>query len=809
MQKAVIAKLDQALLETTAADSDRFVYSNYVMRLLVTYDDGVTPIVPFYKRTILNAFARNGIIDGMKLKKALPGLDMGELLSNNELEFGPPPPQPGAGENSGGNHAETARAAMIDAGHLLNMFGDNEALSNDVLAEAVRAKLEQARVSLAHPPASVQPAPPRPPTVDEMIEFLIGLLQSDVAYFFLDRTRIQPKGFRIGEHVYGLSLAPAEEVTLEQKTFTKRQTTFEEQNEQEAEFNLELASTLTTELQEGFERQKSITDTWGFNVGKVGSYSSPIISDVAYGSFNTNHSFNSSKNVTDADQETRRRSTHDSRTASAKVASKYRAAHRTTFSVSAEQGFETTTKRVVRNPNAFTPITLHYFKILQRVEMRHERYGVRLGWMPSIRNPAYRYVEQIQSGKKQIVDNAELALPSKPEEPSTGQRSSGASQVADDKWFTSAMIQAGTGAADGSMSADFQVDIAFEDEFEWDDVVGNITIDEYSLRSKSKYSADLKGLPTIVPGGAATGSALRVTVHVGAQEDAWRRAMIEFQVKARFVRKPVQTTIPADSAAAEQIAAHAIAVRDWEARCDELRAQAKKAADDWEAVMLRNLNPVAEMISQLARDPYFPPSVRDEAWEIDFWQKLFDWERAGYMTYPGWWADGPLRDPTRDPSDFINASWARLYLPVRVGMERLALRWIFGRTTRALDAATEASFDAIEADLKKYRKSHFGDESEMMNPEPDGVFQEKYDTIATWGDLMPTDGTHLEVVQASTLAADEITMKEAEDASNLRKGLIASQLQDERLKDKAYDQMTQPASLEVKIKPRTGPDGSA
>jgi hypothetical protein len=71
---------------------------------------------------------------------------------------------------------------------------------------------------------------------------------------------------------------------------------------------------------------------------------------------------------------------------------------------------------------------------------------------------------------------------------------------------------------------------------------------------------------------------------------------------------------------------------------------------------------------------------------------------------------------------------------------------------------------------------------------------------------MPTDGTHLEVVQASTMAADEVTMKEAEDASNLRKALIASQQQDERLKHKAYNQMTQPAEVEVKIKPYAGPD---
>jgi hypothetical protein len=184
-------------------------------------------------------------------------------------------------------------------------------------------------------------------------------------------------------------------------------------------------------------------------------------------------------------------------------------------------------------------------------------------------------------------------------------------------------------------------------------------------------------------------------------------------------------------------------------------------------------------------------------------------ERASYVPYPGWWSDAQLRDPTRDPSDFVNASWARLYLPVRVGMERLALRWIHGRTTRALDPAIEARFDVIEKDLKKYRKDRFGDETEIMDPKGDGAFREKYETIATWSDLLPTDGTHLEVVQAATMAADEMTLKDANAGSELRQAFIDSQKQDARLKAKAHDQITQPASLEVRITPSGAPDESS
>jgi hypothetical protein len=234
------------------------------------------------------------------------------------------------------------------------------------------------------------------------------------------------------------------------------------------------------------------------------------------------------------------------------------------------------------------------------------------------------------------------------------------------------------------------------------------------------------------------------------------RRGFELQISVWFVPKPVPSTAPPDEKAAEELAAFRITLREWETLCEERRAAARKAADDWAAEMLRNLNPVSEMVNQIIKQT-FPPNVRDEAWEIDLWQKLFDWDRASYVAYPGWWADRPLRDPLLDSSDFVNASWARLYLPVRVGMERLALRWIHGRTTRKLDAAVEARFDLIEADLKKYRKERFGAELEMMDPDAKGAFQEKFEVLATWTDFMPTDGTHLEIVQGMTTAADETT----------------------------------------------------
>jgi hypothetical protein len=809
MQEAVIASLDEDLLETKTAGSDRFVHSNYVMPLLITFQDGETPVLPDYKKDIIKLFAGAGVINPGVIR-ALESLDLSEVVRRNQLDldgaFGNAPESPAAEAPAAVSELASELIEVLD-GFVSDAGTVERREARARVSRAARAGISEAGSALAGAARHLMTSAPREdedaPTQETMLQLFMGLLESDIAYFFLDRTRIRPTGFRIGEHVYALSLAPGEEVTLEQKTFTKRQLTFEEQDEQDAQFEIELASTLSTELQEGFTRQKNITDTWGLNVGKTGSYSSPVISDVAYGSFNTNHTFGYTKNITTADQETRNRSTKDSKTASAKVASKYRTAHKTTFKVATEMVFESNAKRVIKNPNALTPITLHYFKVLQRVEMTHERYGVRLGWMPYVQDPAYGFFKQIRDGKAKILSDAEAALPRKPDDPDASKATTGAgggSAAPSEKWFSSEVTQIGTGAADGSMSGDVPIDIAFDDGWEWDGIVANIDVEKLGLRPEHKWDAYVKGFPVVVKAVGGTGSALRVLVHVGAQEDAWKRRMIEVQLSARFTAKPVESPLPATEKEAEQAAAYATAVRDWETRCDELRAQAKKEADDWEAMMLRNLNPISEIVDQLIKDQrYFPTDRRDSAYEIDLWQKLFDWERASYVPYPGWWTGAPLRDPTRDPSDFVNACWARLYLPVRVGMERLALRWMHRRTTSKLDAATEARFDGIEAELKKYRQEKFGGELEMMAPDAHGAYQEKYDTIATWSDLMPTDGTHTEVVQAFSMAADAVTLKMSDDASKLRAAAIASQEQDARLKNKAYDQLTKPASLRVTI----------
>ena len=134
-------------------------------------------------------------------------------------------------------------------------------------------------------------------------------------------------------------------------------------------------------------------------------------------------------------------------------------------------------------------------------------------------------------------------------------------------------------------------------------------------------------------------------------------------------------------------------------------------------------------------------------------------------------------------------------------MERLALRWIYGKTvSRTLSPEIESAFDTIEADLKKYRTDTFGDPSEAPVLSSECVdIPDKFYCLGKWTDLMPTDGTHIEIIQSHTSGADDFSTGEIQDASDLRKAVLDSRKQDSKIKSKAVDQMTDATQTKVKI----------
>ena len=435
--------------------------------------------------------------------------------------------------------------------------------------------------------------------------------------------------------------------------------------------------------------------------------------------------------------------------------------------------------------------------------MTQERYGVRLCWTPSVKSPAFGFLQQIQSARQQVLDAARTSLPPMPTQPQPV--SPGTDATANNATFWSDVFDCNQWGTFGDMRADYDLDIAYDAAtYIWDGILDIVKANLQLITQRTQAAADIVGMPFATQGDK--GSVLRVKVHVGSA--VWVNGPgIQIQVGAQFT-KTTTTTTTQDSQYADALAAYQTSLQDWNDKEADVMAKAEADADALEQTLYAQLNPVNELVKGLVQTS-FPPAVRDECWEIDCWQKVFDWERASYVLYPAWWSDLPIADPTKDPVDFVNASWARLYLPVRAGMERIALRWIYGKSIeKPLAPNIEKEFDAIEADLGTYRTKNFKDPLGMpkLTKECEDV-EEPYYCIAKWPEFMPTDGTHCEVILGFTTAADDLTSSEIEDAAALRKAVLDSQKQDLALKKKAADKMTAATHTEVKIKTEPGPTG--
>jgi hypothetical protein len=651
------------------------------------------------------------------------------------------------------------------------------------------------------------------------LDLLLNLVKSEVGYLFLDRTRIRPNGFAVGEHIYALSLAPGEEVAIEQKTFSKKETTLEEQTEQETQLDLELSSTLSTEMQEAVERKMSTSETKGLEAG--GSLGGNVKGVDVHAELSY------SDNITKANEIMSNRSVKNASTVTSRVAAKYRTQHKITFKVSTEERFEITSKRIIKNPNKYTPITLHYFKILRLFQMTQERYGVRLCWTPNIKDPGQYLAEDIRKAKEELIRQAEETisqqLPAKPLKPVKQQKPP--------KRVSSSELNANNWGATCDMSADYVVLIPIPAEYVWDgdiDDVRNSLVVDYSRDVTMRGPGyNIVGDPW-TEGNPDGSNTLKIKVHVGVGSKGERIAAaiagaltvglvgplagaavpcgdIKIRANATFVPNPTVE----DPEYKKDLANWQNEMKEPQAKADDKRREAHeqvaKNIENLERDMI-NANPISKIL-KAAINLFFAKQIRDEAWEVDLWHKIFDWESASYRLYPGWWSDNPPRDITKEDTHFINASFAKLFLPIKPGFELFALRWIFGKVIDTkLDQNIESTFKKIEEGLSAFRETNFGhaQETNIVRNKTSrltecGDLNDKYICLGRWKELMPTDGTHIEVVQSMTKAYDQITKDMVTENAALRQAIKASELEDVQIKKKATPLIRKEPNVQVNI----------
>ncbi|HET7463065.1 MAG TPA: hypothetical protein VFJ82_17565 [Longimicrobium sp.] len=727
MQKPIEAALDPAILQFTADAADRIVQSRYFVPLLL--GTAQQPALTRYQQYMLRSY-----------RDALGRDTLAGILE-----------QAGLGE--------AAKAALAAA--------DAAPAPARMARTLARREKQVARATLGSTGVVSTPA-------DQMTD----LLQSDIGILFLDRTRIRPAGFVLGEHLTSLSLAPGEELVVEQRTFSKREVTYEEQNETEQQMDLELASTLSTSVEDGLDRQQNHTSQESFAIsGSVsGTYEGVTVGVTP----------SYSSTVTDADANTRRRSVKDTSTASRKVSAKYRAQHKTTFRVATEQRFESTSRRTLRNPNRYTPIDLRYFKVMQRLDFARERTGARLAWSPFISDPAAGFFGRLQAGYNAILQAAEPELPPQPTPPVPPAEEPAQLFQSDpkeaDQW----------GWPQHDMSANYDLRLTIPPGFTWDGDAQYVKDSVARLAQVSPdiidhYHGDYRGIYPVGEVGN-TGDALVLRVHVGCDSMWFDDHEIILKMEGRFIPQGSS----ADEAYQQAYQAWLEAMDAWREKVYDLRkaarAQALRAAEDWREAQLQSVSVLSELLDR-AVATLIPEAQRSAAWMIESWRTLFEWESASFVLYPGWWSTRPMRDYTKDAADFVNASWARLYLPIRPGFEQQALRFIVGNTQQTLDEQSEAAIQALVTQVNDYRVANFGDAQETVVTPPSGggcpQHTEKVLCLGTWSDTIPTDGTHLEVVQASTHAADGMSRDQLDDGHAMRQAETADVNSTRLLKDAA------------------------
>ena len=625
------------------------------------------------------------------------------------------------------------------------------------------------------------------PAEDDPAEELGAQLKSNFGVLFLDRTRVVPKGSVLGEELLSLSLAPDEEVIVEQKTFSKREVSFEEQNEVEQQMSLEFDATLSTTLEEGLDFQQnhsSRTDS-GLS-GSIGG----SISGVGV---NVTPSFSTS--VSDSDASTRRRSVKDTTSASSKVASRYRTAHKTVMRISTEDRFESTSKRTLRNPNTYTPIDLRYFKIYQSVQLSRERYGARLVWAPSISQPGLAMMQRVQAVYDQVLKTAmdALQLPEPPEKPVPPAAKPPKENVSE-QWTAQGIL------AGGRATEEFTIANPDPANYQWDGDTGfmntNIVLTDCEDSACPSEGPDyhVDGVPYADNAGNVRG---KLSI-------SWSGyGYVKIQVKANFL--PTRDAVD-DPAYKQQLAEYDQRRLAYNLRVQELRAQAQAAArteaENVRAQVLAATDPLSECLSMLVND-WFKPEERSEAWKVDRWRSLFDWDNAAVSIYPGWWSSGTtsLVDPTRPGTDFVNASWARLYLPIWPGQETVATALALQIEQAHGTDITDVDFTSLIQDLSAYREEMFGSPEEISLDEDEGepTANAAFIVLGTWTEVLPTNGTHLEVVQADTAAEDDVISDQLSSQKNTGDAQVASLRADADVKERLKGAVAKPKQIDVSV----------
>lgn len=222
------------------------------------------------------------------------------------------------------------------------------------------------------------------PTLDDFFD--LDILAFDdfagrVGILFADRIRFQSAGLVVGEPIYTLALAPGEEVELRQVVETKRKSQLEDVVDREQEVSLNLTSSWTNEITEGLQQQSSVQSA--VQIGINGDAKLPIPElPLGFG-------INASNNFSAADSLTKQQSVTNSFERTSEAASKMRAQHKIRMEVTNETSSSLSTTRKLRNANQQRSQIHVFSKVYRKERVTLERTDAQLCLRLVVNDPSF------------------------------------------------------------------------------------------------------------------------------------------------------------------------------------------------------------------------------------------------------------------------------------------------------------------------------------------------------------------------------------------------------------------------------------
>ena len=610
-----------------------------------------------------------------------------------------------------------------------------------------------------------------------------------VGIMFLDRLRYRPAGLVVGEQLYTLALTPGEEVQLRQVVETKRRDTFEDVETREQEQSLSLSATWSTDVTEALgstdSSQTAVNLGSNLNIGPAPEV--PIGVGTTMG-----------MNTSNAHTLTTQWSAHTNQQRSAQATAKQRSEHKTRIEITNESSSGLTSTRTIRNANRQRNATFVFSKIYRREHATLERHDARLCLRLAVNDPSGPFRGAFLAGLAKIDPNE----PALYDAPLDGKVHATWSE----RLHSPPRAHGGHVAGPVSHETTFPWDVEFPGDVRLSDgekvptgyvlaSTPSIRMDQFKIfdtgneyfknapqwNTRSSVFHQLGGQlawdSTRTPGKmqGMTSGRLLVTiedvVYPGELENEW------YGISA------VDVTITSKWVPSAELEIEV------QAKYDTRRQELVQALLDGAFVDLRDsvdMDYEGSVVAQAVRTHI----ERSGQYPISYLRQIFEFEEAVVESVPYWCTQAgqthyahlrarleslpvPVNVDSLLTRTFTDAE-AIVYLPVQPGLERAALDALRTRIK-------ESEKTRLVSEINDFRQQHFsavappasGYDAVLGPAPPSGTLagqrawestwegpRAKFDVLAEWQELVPTDGVHIETVLSDSDATDEAALFE-------------------------------------------------